>query len=210
MLYGGFRTKERKIIAVILGMVIIAAVWMIAGAHDKDERPTEQAVMAENYLNTGSYEEAVKAYEEALEQKGNDQEALCIGLSDAYVGLKDYDKALEVLHSYYDKLSTEKLKKKIEEVNSAKTDYEFFQSISRADVYFSNKEYDKAISEYEKAKLIKSKDIQSYQRIAQAYIKQEEYDKARNEVIEGYEGNTKRGIKRPAGLHRLLSLQGTV
>ncbi len=193
MLCGVFRTKERKVIAAILGIVII--IFIVISTSSREKRIDEQAVMAENYLNAGSYEQAVEAYEKALFMKDSDQEALSIGLADAYVGLEDFDKALEVLRACYQKISTVKLEKKIEEVTSAQMDYDFHQSISRADVYFSNKEYDKAISVYEEAKVIKRKDIVSYQKIAQAYIEQGKYELAREEVLEGIEITSKDELK---------------
>ncbi len=186
MLCGVFRTKERKVIGAILGTIILIGFIIISMA-SKSAQIDEQAVMAENYLNAGSFEHAVEAYQKALSMKNSDQETLSIGLSRAYVGLEDFDKALEVLRACYQKKSTMKLEKEIEEVTSTKLDYEFRQSISRADVYFSNKEYDKAISVYEEAKLIKSKDSTSYTRIAQAYIEQGKYDLAREKVLEGIE-----------------------
>jgi tetratricopeptide (TPR) repeat protein len=186
MLCGIFRTKERKVIAAILGTMIVIGVIIISTA-SKSGQIDEQAVMAENYLNAGSYENAVEAFIRALSMKNSDQEALSIGLAQAYVGLEEFDEALEVLRACYQKKPTMKLEQEIEEVTSAKLDYEFLQSISRADVYFSNKEYDKAISVYEEAKLIKSKEGTSYARIAQAYIEQGKYDLAREEVLEGIE-----------------------
>ncbi|MDF2485332.1 MAG: hypothetical protein K0R46_1500 [Herbinix sp.] len=186
MFCGVFRTKERKVIAGILGIVIVIGFIMI-GTASKSGKINEQAVMAENYLNAKSYEQAVEAYQKALSVKDSDQETLSIGLAEAYMGLEDFDKALEVLRACYQRISTAKLEKKIEEVTSAKLDYEFLQSISHADVYFLNKEYVKAITVYEEAKLIKSKDITSYQRIAQAYIEQGKYELAREEILEGIE-----------------------
>jgi len=185
MLRGVFRTKEGKIIAAILGLVVIIIGVFISTNHSGNEQFTEQAVMAENYLKAGSYEQAVDAYTKALSIKNSDLQLLSIGLAEAYVGMNDYDAALEVLRTCYQKTSGIKIKEKIEEVTSAKTDYEYLQSISRADVYFTNKEYDKAITEYEKAKLIKSKEVTSYKRIVEAYIEIEKYDLAREEVLEG-------------------------
>ncbi len=197
MLRGVFRTKERKVIAAILGTIFVIG-FIIFCTASKGGQIDEQAVMAENYLNAGSYEHAVEAYQKALSMKNSDQETLSIGLAEAYVGLKDFDKALEVLRACYQKKSTMKLEQKIEEITSEKLDHEFLQSISRADVYFSNKEYDKAISVYEEAKLIKSKDITSYERIAQAYIEQGKYELAREEALEGIE------ITRNEELNQLL------
>ena len=186
MLYGIFRTKERKVIGVVLGIMIVVGLIMISTA-SKRGQIDEQAVMAENYLNAGSYEQAVEAYKKALSMKESDRETLAIGLSKAYVGLEDFDKALEVLRAQYQKKTTMKLEKVIEEVTAGKLNHEFLQSISRADVYFSNKEYDKAITVYEEAKLIKSKDDTSYARIAQAYMEQGKYDLAREQILEGIE-----------------------
>lgn len=182
-----FRTKERRVVGVILGIVFIILLGVVISGVSGGSKPLEKAVIAENYLNAKSYEEAVKAYQEALSVKGSDEEFLSIGLAEAYVGLENYDKALEVLRSCYQKTATGKLKDKIEEVTAAKTDYEFLQSISRGDVYYANREYNKAIDVYEEAKLIKRKDILPYQKITQAYIKQEQYELAEKEVTEGIE-----------------------
>lgn len=182
-----FRTKERKIFGVFLGVVLIIILGLVINRASDGNRQLEKAVIAENYLNAKSYEEAVKAYQNALADKGGNEEQLSIGLADAYVGLKEYDKALEVLNSCYQKKATDQLKKKIEEVTTKKTDEDFLQSISRGDVYFSNKEYDKAIAVYEEAKQIKRKDILPYKKIIQAYINQNQYTKAKQEVTEGIE-----------------------
>lgn len=186
MLFGIFQTKDKRLIAAVIGIVLLIFAGSIYSiSQTRDHQSMEQAVMAENYLKAGNFNEAVKAYHKALTMKNSDQELLAIGLSEAYVGLKEYDKALEVLRSCYEKTSGIKIKERIEEVISLKTDYEYSQYISRANIYLSNREYDKAISEYEQAKLIKSKEPLTYQRIAEAYLGKGEYDLALMEVLEG-------------------------
>lgn len=187
MLRGVFRTKEGKLVLAFLGLLIIIIGIFAFMKHSDNKRLLEQAVMAENYLKAGNYEEAAEAYIKALSMKHSDQQLLSIGLADSYAGMKKYDKALEVLRSCYQKTSSKEIKEKIEEISAKKTDYEFFGAISRAEVYFSNKEYDKAIAEFEKAKLIKSKEVLSYKRIAEAYIEMGNYALAREEVLEGQE-----------------------
>lgn len=187
MLSGVFRTKERKVIAIILGFVIIVMGTIILLSYSGNRKFMEQAVMAENYLEAGNYQMAVEAYKKAMSMKKDNQQNLAVGLADAYIGLNEYDMALEALRSCYQKTSGKNVKEKIEEVTAKKTDYEYLQAASRAEVYFSNKEYDKAIAEYEKAKLIKSKEAISYKRIAEAYTEKGEYEQARDEILEGQE-----------------------
>jgi tetratricopeptide (TPR) repeat protein len=185
MLRGGLRTKDGKMIAAVMGIAAIIIGGCIFTGYVQNEQFLEQAVIAENYLKAGNYDQAAEAFEKALSAKGDDEELLTIGLADAFVGMNNYDKALEVLRSCYQKTSGRKVKVKIEEVISAKTDYEYSQSISRAEVYFTNREYNKAIEVFEQAKKIKSKDPTTYQRIAEAYIRLDEYELALEEVTEG-------------------------
>jgi tetratricopeptide (TPR) repeat protein len=186
MLLWLFRTKERKILAILIGMIFLVGILL----YMKDTGRTEnidQAVMAENFLKAGDYEKASDAYQRALSVKAADIQLLSIGLSDAYVGMKEYDKALEILRTCYQQTSGSRVKEKIEEVTADKIEYDYLQATTRAEVYYSNKEYDKAIEEYEKAKKIKSKEVTSYIRITQAYVEEGKYELAKGEAIEGKE-----------------------
>lgn len=185
MLCGALRTKERHIIIALSALIILVAGIFAFNGYVTKKKQEEQAVMAEKYLKAGNYEQAAEAYLKAMSMKNSDKELLSIGLAEAYSGMNQYDKALEALRSCYQKTGGNKVKEEIEEVTVQKTDYEFNQSISRADIYFTNKEYEKAITEYENAKKIKSKESISYERIAEAYIALGNYNQAKEEVMEG-------------------------
>lgn len=180
-----FLTKERKIVAVILSVIIIVTVVLFLNQYSKNKNYKEQTVMANEYLRDGNFKQAIDVYLKVISMRSNDKETLTIKLSEAYIGIGNYDKALEVLRSCYQITAGVKIKEKIEEVTLRKTDYEYLQIISRADKYFTNGEYDKAISEYQKAKLIKSKEPTSYRCIAEAYIKNNDYTAAHTEVMDG-------------------------
>lgn len=185
MLCGALRTKERQIIIALSALIILVAGIFAFNGYVTTKKYEEQAVMAEKYLKAGNYEQAAEAYLKAMSMKNSDKELLSIGLAEAYSGMNQYDKALEALRSCYQKTGGNKVKEEIEEVTVQKTDYEFNQSVSRADIYFTNGEYEKAIIEYENAKKIKSKESISYERIAEAYIALGNYNQAREEVMEG-------------------------
>lgn len=184
-MHGGLKTKEGRLFALLILIIVIFLGSLFFKNFIDNKNYKEQAVMADKYLNDGNYEGAIQAYLKALSMKNSNQEELSIGLSEAYIGINEYDKALEILRDCYKNTSGQKVKEKIEEVTARKTDYEYNQIISRAEIYFNNQEYDKAIAEYQKAKLIKSKEITSYQRIAEAYIEKGEYKSAEEEVLDG-------------------------
>lgn len=186
MLLWLFRTKERIIITVFVGVITIIGTILII-QHAEDRYHMDHAVMAENYLKAGNFEMAVKAYQSALLAEGADNQFLSAGLADAYVGMNEYEKALEVLRICYQATSGSIVKEKIEEVTEKKLEYDYIDATSRAEIYYSNQEYDKAIAEYEKAKKIKSKEATPYIRISQAYMEDGNYDLAREEAIEGQE-----------------------
>lgn len=187
MLRGGIRKRDVRTIAAVMGIAVIIVGGFVFTGDAQNRQDLEQAVIAENYLEAGNYEQAAEAYEQALSVRGCDEELLTIGMADAYSGLHDYEKALEVLRSYYQRTSGIKVKEKIEEIISAKTDYEYSQSVLHAEIYFTNQEYNKAIEAFEKAKQIKSKDSTAYRRIAEAYTRLGEYDLATEEIAEGLE-----------------------
>jgi tetratricopeptide (TPR) repeat protein len=185
MLFGIFRRKEVKITGIIIVLIILLIAAFFYKNSKESNRYSEQTVMAEQYLRIGNYEQAIEAYIKALAISDTDQVNLSIGLAQAYIGIDDYDSALKVLRECYQKTLGYTIKKKIEEVTEKKIDYEYLQVISRADIYLSKKEYDKAVIEYEKAKKIKSKEAKSYMKIAQVYIEQDKYEEARDEAKEG-------------------------
>jgi tetratricopeptide (TPR) repeat protein len=177
--------NKKRWLLIISVLIFLVAALLINKAYILRKRYEEQTAMAQEYLEAGNYEEAQKAYQKALAMKYGDKELLSIGLAEAYAGVHNYDKALEVLRSIYEKKKTTTIKEKIEEITSEKTDYGFNLLISYGDTYFSNGEYSRAIDEYEKAKLIKSKSEISYIKIVESYMAMEKYDLAREEIEDG-------------------------
>lgn len=184
MFYRRFRAKEGKILIWGLFAIFIVVLFFIQHNYFNKKAFQEQTVKAENLLSAGDYKNAVQAYKSALSDKNHD-EMLTIGLANAYTGLDQYDKALEVLRSCYKVKPSKRLCEEIEAISAKQTEYEYHQYINRAEVYHANKEYKKAIAAYEKAKRIKSKEITSYQRITAVYIAMQEYELAREEAVEG-------------------------
>lgn len=120
MLFGALRTKERIIIIALAALIVLAAGMFTVNHLSAKKKYEEQAVMAEEYLSAGNYIQAIEAYRTALSMKNGNKELLSIGLAEAYVGVNDYEKALEVLRDCYQKTNGVALKEKIEEVTLKK------------------------------------------------------------------------------------------
>ncbi|TAH72781.1 MAG: tetratricopeptide repeat protein [Anaerolineaceae bacterium] len=177
--------NKKRWVMIVSAFIFLLAALLLYNTYISRKRYEEQTVMAQEYLDAGSFEEAQEAYQKALSMNYGDKEFLSIGLAEAYAGVHNYDKALEVLRSRYEVEKTIAVKEKIEEITSKKTDHGFYQLISFGDTYFSNGEYNKAIDEYEKAKLIKSKLDISYLKIATSYMALKRYDLAEEEIKDG-------------------------
>lgn len=177
--------NKKRWMLIISALIFLLIALFIYNAYILRKRYEEQTVMAKECLETGNFEEAQEAYQKALAMNYGDKELLSLGLAEAYAGVHNYDKALEVLRSRYEVEKTIAVKEKIEDMTSKKTDYGFYQLISFGDTYFSNGEYSRAIDEYEKAKLIKSKSDISYLKIVESYMAMERYDLAKEEIEEG-------------------------
>jgi len=178
--------KSKKVILIMIPVfLILLAILLIYNSYSAKKKYDEQAVMAERFLDEGSYEKAITAYNKAMSMKYGDKGLISIGLAQAYAGVHNYDKALEVLRSRYQVSRTIEIKENIEEISAEKLDYEFNQAISYGDTYFANEEFNKAIAEYEKAKLIKSKEDITFLKIARSHMEMEEYDLAKEEILEG-------------------------
>lgn len=180
-----FHLNKKRVVIIISTFIFLLACILVYNAYITRKRYEEQTVMAQEYLATGSFEEATIAYQKALSMNYGDKELLSIGLAEAYAGINNYDKALEVLRSRYNVEKTNAVKEKIEAITVKKADYQFYQLISYGDTYFSNGEFDKAIDEYEKAKLIKSKEDISYLKIVESYMEMEKFDLANEKIQEG-------------------------
>ncbi len=177
--------KKIKWILIVFIFIILLVAISIYSIYRTRKKYDEQVVMAQKYLEAGSFENAIESYQKAMSMKYGDKEFLSIGLAEAYSEIHNYDKALEVLRSIYEAQKTTAVKEKIEEITARKTDYGFYQLISFGDTYYSNGEYNKAIDEYEKAKQVKSRSDIPYLKIVESYMAMEKYDLAKEEIQDG-------------------------
>lgn len=107
------------VVLLILGILLVSLT--VFGGADKI-RVARLCSLGDRYLSELEYEQAVVAYEAAIEIDPKAEDAY-IGLADAYIGLGDYESALEALDRGIEETNSRKLKDYYYDVNK---EYEAF------------------------------------------------------------------------------------
>jgi tetratricopeptide (TPR) repeat protein len=102
-----------SIIAIVVVILVVTAI-IVNGSGSKNNL-RDQLDLAEQYLSELDYEQAIAAYEQALEIDPKCAEAY-LALADIYVTLEDYVKALEILYEGYEQAGADSIADRIEEI----------------------------------------------------------------------------------------------
>ncbi len=111
--------KTKKIWPIILIVIIIAiAAGVIIFNSTDTARFRKQLNLGQRYLSEMNYEEAVVAFNQAIEIDPRSVDAY-LGLADAYIGLGDEEAALAALKKGYEATGDERLKARIDEMEAS-------------------------------------------------------------------------------------------
>lgn len=119
---GGRKKKKISKFFVIAGIVaavaiILSVIFVAAGGADKVQA-WQQLNLGNRYLEDLNYEEAIAAFEAAIEIEPRMEQAY-IGLADAYIGLGDYDAAIKALEEGIEETDSDKLRDYLEEIEES-------------------------------------------------------------------------------------------
>lgn len=111
--------KCKKIWPIILIVIIIAvAAGVIIFNSTDGARFRKQLNLGQRYLSEMNYEEAVVAFNQAIEINPRNADAY-LGLADAYLGLGDEEAAFAALKKGYEATGDERLKARIDEMEAS-------------------------------------------------------------------------------------------
>ena len=146
----------------------LLAVMLFGGCGEKTKNDPEKL------LKTGKYEEASETYI-ALIDKDSENADLYTGLADAYVGMKEYEAAVDTLCEGYELTGNKVLVKKMSEITGG-----LFKVSS------DKISYQTVIYCCERV-LECGEDADMYEMIAMSYMKMEQFDKAFETAVSGAE-----------------------
>ncbi len=116
--------KIKKIWPIILIVIIIAtAAGVILFNSTDSAKFKKQLNLGQRYLSEMKYEEAVVAFNQAIEIDPRSVDAY-LGLADAYIGLGDEEAALAALKKGYEATGDERLKERIDEMEASTAEEE--------------------------------------------------------------------------------------
>ena len=103
-------------IIAVLAIVATVIIALTISSSGKDRKLQEQLDLGEKYIDELDYEQAIVAYEAAIEIDPMSVEAY-LGLINAYIGMEDYDKALECGTNGYQITNDLRLSEQIQELH---------------------------------------------------------------------------------------------
>ena len=115
--------KKNKIVlfAGILGVLLLVVLGVVITPHiisaNKDRKVNEQLEEAQHFLDDLDYEQAIVAYEAAIEIDPMSVEAY-LGLAEVYEQQGNYERALEVLQLGYEKTQSDNILQEINRIES--------------------------------------------------------------------------------------------
>lgn len=107
--------KPKVIIGIVFFIIIVIGVSIISAKNTKSRKLSEQLDLGARYLSEMDYDNAIVAYNIAIEIAPKSVEAY-MGLADVYLAKGDYDKTLDILQRGYTQTKAEKISGKISEV----------------------------------------------------------------------------------------------
>ncbi len=113
---------KQKIILIIISAVVLLSIVIGLGVAGLNIPYDKQIKLAYKFLNDGNYEEAILAFNKAIDIEPKRYEAY-LGLSDVYIKQGDYEKAMEVLkRGLQETGNSQELQDKILELEKLQTD----------------------------------------------------------------------------------------
>ena len=109
------KKKLIGIICCIVVLVLLVGIGLFASARGKENNLQEHLDLGAQYLDKLDYEKAIAEYMMVLDIEPKCVEAY-LSMTDAYIGLEDYQNALSIAQEGYEITHDERLSKKVQEV----------------------------------------------------------------------------------------------
>ena len=149
--------KKRNII-IIAAVVLVVCATAVFVLYNWKNNPSVIRARAERHSVGQNYEQAIADFQRLIEISPDDSEAY-INLADVYIGSEQPDKALETLNDGFSATYDEGILTKLVGLLS-----------ENANKYLNEKDYEQAISEFERVIELDSGNAYAYMEIGRAHV----------------------------------------
>jgi len=172
-------------IAAALMVLVGVLVFFFSGGFSA-EKLQKQLDLGQKNLEEMNYEEAVVAFEAAIEVDPMNVDAY-LGLVEVYTRTEKFDTALEYAKKGYEATGDERLKEKIEMIESENRARELQKQLDLGQQYLGEMNYEEATAAVEAAIEIDSMSVDAYLDLVEIYIRAGKFDIALEYAEKGYE-----------------------
>lgn len=183
-------------VGIVLFCLCLFCIGILSIKRHQKEKFEAVFKQASDYYAQENYEEAINSYYEALKYPSKRELEIVLNLSNAYIELKKYDEAAELLQTYYDKTKSTEVRNKVERTIDLLIDSEYATNIERGNIYSRSKEYSKAIREYLSAYRLRPDREEALELLIKAYLNHGEINPAQQMLDKAKEQTSKEVIQR--------------
>ena len=183
--YSRKKKKNKGVTVWILVAVIIIALAVGIGfviSRGSTKNLPEQLELGQKYMEEMDYEQAVVTFSGIIEIDDKCVEAY-LGLTETYIRMGEYDKALETAQKGYERTGDERLAEYINMIENKKVT----EQLNLGQKYLEEMDYEQAVVTFSRIIEIDDQCVEAYLGLTETYIRMGEYDKALETAQKGYE-----------------------
>ncbi len=182
-------SRRKVLLFVIIGVVLVLLAAIIAGVTvfgGSDRKLQEQLDLGAKYLEEMDYEQALVAFNAALEIEPKNVDAY-LGIVEVYIRTNEFETALEYAREGYEITGDDRLKEKIDTLESAVDAQRLQEQLDLGEKYLEEMDYEQALAAFNTVLETESKNADAYLGILEIYIRTNKFETALEYAREGFE-----------------------
>ncbi len=184
---GKLMLRRWAVIGIVTALIVLVGVLVFSlSGGSSAEKLQKQLDLGQKNLEEMNYEEAVVAFEAAIEIDPMNVDAY-LGLVEVYTRTEEFDTALEYAKKGYEATGDERLKEKMEMIESENQARDLQKQLGLGQQYLEEMNYEEAAAAFEAAIEIDPMNVDAYLGLVEVYIRTGEFDTALEYAKKGYE-----------------------
>jgi Tfp pilus assembly protein PilF len=188
-------SKKNKLILIGMAVALLICVTIIiVSSQSTSKRLAKQLDLGQKYLEEMDYEQAIVAFNKAIEIDPMSVEAY-LGMVEVYIRTTDFETALEYAKKGYEATGDECLKEKLDMLEDEIKSIRLAEQLDLGNKYLEEMDYEQAIVAFNKALEIDPMNAEAYLGLVEVYIRTTDFETALEYAQKGYEATGDERLK---------------